>query len=426
LDVCVVGDYAYLADDYEGFRVINISNPSNPYEEGFYKTADYAQGVYVVGNNIYIADFGAGLRIINGSNPINPYEVGFYDTPGSAWSVYVADNYAYIADSWAGLRIVDISCTPPYEVGFWMMWWPPPPYPPSAFDVYVDGGCAYIALSTAGLRIINISNPSNPYEEGFYNTPGVAYGVYVAGNYAYIADGPSGLRIIDISNDPPNEVGFYGERAVDIHVAGDNAYVADGYAGLWIINVSDPTNPYEVGFCDIPAAAGVYVVDNYAYVVNGVGLHVVDLAVDPPRKVGFYETPGCAGGGNYVGGGVYVADDYAYIADGLAGLQIYEYSPREKEKTFAGVQSHNAEFLTPEGLPFPTIFKGDAKIEFVLPVHQKTKISLCDVAGRVIRKAEGSGRLSLRVNNLAAGIYFLKMENLTNGTSIYKKLVKLE
>jgi hypothetical protein len=41
----------------------------------------------------------------------------------------------------------------------------------------------------AGLRVIDVSNPSNPREVGFFDTPGYAYGVYVSGNYAYVADG---------------------------------------------------------------------------------------------------------------------------------------------------------------------------------------------------------------------------------------------
>jgi hypothetical protein len=36
--------------------------------------------------------------------------------------------------------------------------------------------------------VVNVSDPSNPYEEGFYDTPGNAHGVAVSGIYAYVAD----------------------------------------------------------------------------------------------------------------------------------------------------------------------------------------------------------------------------------------------
>ncbi|MER3457836.1 MAG: hypothetical protein C4309_03625 [Chloroflexota bacterium] len=50
--------------------------------------------------------------------------------------------------------------------------------------------------AAAGLLSLNVSNPANPYEVGFYDTPGGAEGVAVAGDYAYVADGEGGLDII--------------------------------------------------------------------------------------------------------------------------------------------------------------------------------------------------------------------------------------
>ncbi|MEO0087855.1 MAG: hypothetical protein ABIK90_07260, partial [candidate division WOR-3 bacterium] len=47
----------------------------------------------------------------------------------------------------------------------------------------------------AGLRVIDVSNPSNPREVGYYDTPGSAYGVYVSSSYVYVADGGAGLGI---------------------------------------------------------------------------------------------------------------------------------------------------------------------------------------------------------------------------------------
>jgi hypothetical protein len=44
-------------------------------------------------------------------------------------------------------------------------------------------------IGYAGLRVIDVSNPSNPREVGYFDTPGYAQGVYVSGNYAYVADG---------------------------------------------------------------------------------------------------------------------------------------------------------------------------------------------------------------------------------------------
>ena len=64
---------------------------------------------------------------------------------------------------------------------------------------------AYVADQSDGLRIININNPADPFEEGYYNTPGLAYGVTVFGNYAYMADRDAGMLIIknNLVNDIP-------------------------------------------------------------------------------------------------------------------------------------------------------------------------------------------------------------------------------
>lgn len=84
---------------------------------GRYNTGDYALDVYVSGSYAYVADDTCGLRIINISDPSSPFEVGFFDTRDEATSVYVSGDYAYIGDD-SFLRILDIS-TPssPFEVG---------------------------------------------------------------------------------------------------------------------------------------------------------------------------------------------------------------------------------------------------------------------------------------------------------------------
>ena len=79
----------YIADAHAGLRVIDISNPSNPVEVGYYDTPGYAWDVAVSGSYAYIADGISGLRVIDISNPSNPVEVGYYDTPGYAWGVTV-------------------------------------------------------------------------------------------------------------------------------------------------------------------------------------------------------------------------------------------------------------------------------------------------------------------------------------------------
>jgi len=318
--VAVAGNYAYVADDEGGLRIINVSDPAAPSEAGFYDTPGDARGVAVAGNYAYIADHYKGLRIINVTDPAAPSEAGFYDTSWYAKGVAVAGNYAYVAAVGAGLRIINISDpAAPSEVGFYYT-------PGEALGVAVTGNYAYVAVKYVGsLRIINVSNPAAPTEAGFYGTPaGLAYGVAVAGNYAYVADGSGGLRIINVSNPAaPEEAGFYDTpgKARGVAVAGNYAYVAD-WDSLRIINVSDPAAPTEAGFYATPGMArGVAVAgNNYAYVTDWVGLHIINVSNPAaPTEAGFYDTPGLAEG-------VAVAGNYAYVAAASRGLRIINVS----------------------------------------------------------------------------------------------------
>ncbi len=85
--------------------MIDVSDPSNPHEVGYYETPERAYGVYVSGNYAYVAARDSGLRVIDVSEPSNPHEVGYYETPGWAEDVYVSGDYAYVADDRAGLQI---------------------------------------------------------------------------------------------------------------------------------------------------------------------------------------------------------------------------------------------------------------------------------------------------------------------------------
>lgn len=76
----------------------------------------------------------------------------------------------------------------------------------------IVGDIVYLADFREGLRVIDVSDPENPEELGFCDTPGRAYEVDVWGEFAYVADGTAGVRKIDVTNpeDPrkKNAMGF--------------------------------------------------------------------------------------------------------------------------------------------------------------------------------------------------------------------------
>ena len=100
----VVGDFAYVADGFDGLEIFNISDPATPTEIGQFTKGGNIRGVYVVGNYAYIVDRGDGLNIIDISEPTNPKEVKQFTDRGKAKDVYVVGEYAFVIKR--GLEII--------------------------------------------------------------------------------------------------------------------------------------------------------------------------------------------------------------------------------------------------------------------------------------------------------------------------------
>ncbi|KKL04112.1 hypothetical protein LCGC14_2619330, partial [marine sediment metagenome] len=198
--VSVSGTYAYVADGWGGFRVIDVSDPAGPIEVGYYDTPGRADAVSVSGTYAYVAGYGdCGLRVIDVSDPASPIEVAYYDTLGSVHGVSVSGEYAYVAGGYDGLRVIDVSDPAvPIEVGYYDKTW-------GAYGVSVSGRYAYVVAGNSGLRVIDVSDPASPIEVAYYDTPGSPGGVSILGPYVYVADGSGGFRVIDISPELPED-----------------------------------------------------------------------------------------------------------------------------------------------------------------------------------------------------------------------------
>jgi len=53
-----------LADFYSGLRIIDISNPENPIESGFFETSEMAKDIDVKGDYVYLANGNVGLYVL--------------------------------------------------------------------------------------------------------------------------------------------------------------------------------------------------------------------------------------------------------------------------------------------------------------------------------------------------------------------------
>ena len=283
-DVFVNGNIAYIADSFNGLRVIDVSDPTNPQQVGSYTPTGSrrAQGVYFSDPYLYVAD-GLGLLILDVSDPTAPQELGFYHPPGFSVKVHPVDGYAYVADREGGLRIANVSdpSNPTHVSNYFKAG------SVQVLDVVVSGSYAYVAMGGLGLRIVDISDPANPMEVGFVDTEGVAEAVQVSGSFAYLADGEDGLRVFDISNPAdPQETGFYDTPAPgyakDVYLSGNYAFVGDGPRSLiLVLDISDPASPVLAGeYETLGFVWAIYVTDSHVFVANGEhGMLILSLSI---------------------------------------------------------------------------------------------------------------------------------------------------
>jgi hypothetical protein len=289
--VVVSGNYAYVAADFSGLQIIDISDPANPTFKSSYDTLYSASAVDLLGNYAYVADR-TGLEIVDVSDLSNPTFKGSYDTPAIAYGVTVFGNYAYMADGESGLQIVDITdpANPTFKGSYDTSY--------AIYEVAISGNYAYLAEGKEGLLIIDITDHANPTLKGSYGLPDYIGAVAVFDNYAYMG-GSKGVEIVDVS-DPANPTfkGSYDTpgSTMALTLSGNFAYIADYHGGLQIIDISDLSNPTFKASYDLPDYAyQVALSGNCAYVADfASGLQIVALNSDEltlsgtPNFVGTY------------------------------------------------------------------------------------------------------------------------------------------
>ncbi|MFX0183325.1 MAG: LVIVD repeat-containing protein [Candidatus Hodarchaeota archaeon] len=289
-------DLAYVTCGYHGFRIFDMSSPSNPVELSHVAetpaiintghSTGYAHQLLYHNEIVYVGDGAAGLAIINCSNSRDPYIITHY-TRGYGWDIQIIDNIAFVASG-------------------------------------------YNNLGSPGVMILNITDPSNPILLRNYHTVIGITDVEVAGNYCYLASysylgSNSGLQILDISNySNPIALGQYigpsNSYAVDVEISGNLAYLSFWEEGLKILDISDPTNITvisEFNDNDISEFAFLDLNEEYVYLATMAdGVVVLDVS-DPylPVERCKYNDTGKAYG-------IFVRDDFIFVADQSEGLKI--------------------------------------------------------------------------------------------------------
>ncbi|MCX6644956.1 MAG: hypothetical protein NTY09_01145, partial [bacterium] len=316
-DICIDGNYAYIACGVNGFHIFDISDPVNPIWMNWVDTPGEAVGVAVSGAYAYVADGESGLQIIYVGHPESAHIVGSVGT--NVDSVALSGGYAYVAGGSQGFYIVDID---PPESAYIVNSVDTVVYP---MCIAVSDGYAYVGLFQDGIQIIDVDPPESAHEVSSVYIPYEVETIEASGNYIYCG-GYMKFFIVDVENpESPSIVssidGLFTVR--DLTVSGGYAYITSSPGDFQIIDIDPPESAALVKSVDMPYNAfSVAESGGYAYVTDPyTGIYVIDI--DPLESayiVNSVDTPGYAQE-------VTVSGGYAYVADGWAGLMIIDIDP---------------------------------------------------------------------------------------------------
>jgi hypothetical protein len=215
--IAIQDHYAYIGSlDWRGdmintLFVVDIAIPYKPVITGSIqfpfgdRSNNVIKNLTIYGHYVYIANGWQGLRIVDVVDPAKPTLVASYPTSADTVAVAVSGSRAFVADT-AGLQILDVSdpTTPVFMAS----------YLPSAsnrwvINVSILNNYAYVtegmpAIPERGaLAIIDISDPADPTLVSTFAIPGIG-GTTVSGSYVYATTGidfdGGGVDIVDISD----------------------------------------------------------------------------------------------------------------------------------------------------------------------------------------------------------------------------------
>lgn len=229
----IEGDYAYVAcQSAGGCRIVDISDPTNPFEAAFFFTPYYSLGKGVVsvdaqGDYLYLVDYYYGLYVYDIHDPTHPVPMGNLGLLSYPTDLAVAGQYAYVVDR-AGLRAIDLSS---FSQVFW------DPHDHTLVDVEIEGNRLYVSEGYWGVDVYDLSDPSFPEFLIKYDTQGTAQQISSAGDFLYVANG-SRLKVLDVADPMQIQlVGYYdtGANAIGVDSDGQRVYLADSFDGLFVL-----------------------------------------------------------------------------------------------------------------------------------------------------------------------------------------------
>lgn len=222
-----------------GASVVDVSNPYNPVVTATNLALKPARGFEISGNFLFTAIGEYGFKISEISYPTQPDLRGETSTPGFAQGLCVTPDkqYLLVACGEMGLSVFNISELQTGWGNYPMTGWIDTPGYAEDVVVHPDLPYAFMACGTAGLFIADYSDSANVKIISNYSTGGYAKEIIYKNNRLYVTTGVRGVQIFDVSNIlSPVRIGTVATKNARGLTADEKyIYVADDTEGLIII-----------------------------------------------------------------------------------------------------------------------------------------------------------------------------------------------
>jgi hypothetical protein len=349
--VQVVGDRAYLMEQFQTLKIVDATNLDIAVVLGVYSTPPGLKDpfqIQIAGDTAYVLS--QGLQALDITNPVSPTLRGYYPFD-FAWTLQVVGVHAYLGRSWGELALLDISDPDQPALLSTMTVSAVQAVAEAANRAYIltvtEECVKFCTVAHHALAIFDISNPAAPQllsrTQLFDSSGVVAGGIAVSGKYTYIAWGDT-LRIMDVGDSAAPVVRASLPIAAGVNfmqVVGDLAYMV-GQGGLSVVSLTDPLKPALLGRTGSLGefVYSIQVQDSLAFVGTSSGVRVVDIA-EPRRpfvRASYGDTLGPV---RAKGDTIYVAVSSLYLGRSSLGLYVLRlHSDRFPSPMFVPLARH--------------------------------------------------------------------------------------
>lgn len=271
-------NYIFLANDYNGTMIIDVSNPTAPEMVSMLTMPGKTMSVCVDNNKLYMTNNEGLLQIYNITDMSSPVLINSVSILGQGYDISIKSinghKYAFIAGGTAGLLIValeDPTIPEPYVLSRYNT-------SGTTFNIDFDGNTVYLADGANGVIKLNMDNPASPALITHNSSVGAVNDIVLANQFIYIANGDQGISILN-RNDL-SVVSQYDTQGYSNAIALDNRniYIADRDNGFLIATIVNPEYPYSI--CHIPFSSYVNTVtihNKYAYLATDDQLIIIQI-----------------------------------------------------------------------------------------------------------------------------------------------------